>query len=142
MARPYHRESIRRTAPASRSATAGIARFAAIFVGFQTPSRELLSGVTLQGPRSILAATGTDLSGKRPFKIGDKVRVIGIPVITFSPGVKDEMGTRRLFRSMLGKIYTVRGFDEYGHVELRPRRLSYVWTEPEFLKLRARKRQA
>jgi len=50
------------------------------------------------------------------------------------------MGTKKLFKSMVGKVYTVRAFDEYGQVELRPKRLSYVWIEPEFLKLRARKR--
>jgi hypothetical protein len=40
---------------------------------------------------------------------------------------------------MLGKVYTVRGFDKYGNVELEPKRLNTVWVEPEFLKLRARK---
>ncbi len=51
------------------------------------------------------------------------------------------MGTRKLFKSMVGKVYSVRGFDEYGQVELRPSRLNYVWIEQEFLKLRARKRK-
>jgi hypothetical protein len=64
----------------------------------------------------------------------------GIPKITFAPGVKDEMGTKKLFKSMLGKVYTVRGFDKYGLIELEPKRLSTVWIE-EFLKLRARKRK-
>ena len=41
---------------------------------------------------------------------------------------------------MLGKVYTVRGFDKYGNVELQPNRLNTVWVEPEFLKLRAKKR--
>jgi hypothetical protein len=59
--------------------------------------------------------------------------------MTFAPGVKDELGTERLFKSMLGKVYTVRGFDKYGHIELVPKRLNTVWIEPEFLKLRARK---
>jgi hypothetical protein len=40
---------------------------------------------------------------------------------------------------MLGKIYTVRGFNKRGNVELHPTRLDWVWIEPEFLKLRARK---
>ena len=75
----------------------------------------------------------------RKFRIGDKVRVVGIPKITFAPGVKDEMGTEKLFKSMLGKAYTVRGFGKYGHIELEPKRLNTVWIEPEFLKLRARK---
>jgi hypothetical protein len=77
--------------------------------------------------------------GKRKFRLGEKVRVIGLPKITFSPGVKDELGTEKLFKSMLGRVYTVRGFDKYGHIELRPKRSSHVWIEPEFLKLRVRK---
>jgi hypothetical protein len=77
--------------------------------------------------------------GKRKFQAGDRVTVIGLPTINFAPGVKDELGTEELFRSMLGKVYTVRGFDRYGHVELQPKRLSIVWIEPELLKLRERK---
>lgn len=74
----------------------------------------------------------------RKFRIGDKVKVVGMPPLTFAPGVKDELGTEKLFKSMLGKVYTVRGFDKYGNVELRPKRLDTVWVEPEFLKLRSR----
>jgi hypothetical protein len=32
--------------------------------------------------------------------------------VTFPPGIKDELGTEKLFKSMLGKVYTVRGFDK------------------------------
>ena len=78
---------------------------------------------------------------KRLFNAGDKVTVIGSPPIRVSPGLRDQMGTRKLFKSMVGKVYSVRGFDEYGQVELRPSRLNYVWIEQEFLKLRARKRK-
>jgi hypothetical protein len=77
--------------------------------------------------------------GKRKFKLGEKVTVVGLPRISFAPGVKDELGTKKLFRRMLGKVYTVRGFDKYGNIELQPKRLSTIWIEPEFLKLRARK---
>jgi hypothetical protein len=77
--------------------------------------------------------------GKRKFQVGDKVTVVGLPPINFGPGVKDELGTKKLFRRMLGKVYTVRGFDKTGNVELRPTRWDAVWVEPEFLKLRARK---
>ena len=73
------------------------------------------------------------------FRIGDKVKVVGMSPVKFPPGVKDELGTEKLFKSMLGKVYTVRGFDKYGNVELEPKRLNTVWVEPEFLKLRARK---
>ena len=76
---------------------------------------------------------------KRKFRVGDKVTVVGMSKVTFPPGVKDELGTEKLFKSMLGKVYTVRGFDTYGNVELEPKRMNTVWVEPEFLKLRARR---
>ena len=76
----------------------------------------------------------------RKFKIGDKVRVIGVPPLNFPPGTRDEMSTKKLFKSMLGKVYTVRGFGRYGHVELKPTRKDTVWIEPEFLKLRAKRK--
>ena len=34
--------------------------------------------------------------------------------VKFAPGIKDELGTEKLFRSMLGKVYTVRGFANTG----------------------------
>jgi len=76
---------------------------------------------------------------KSKFRVGDKVRVVGMSPVTYAPGVKDEMGTEKLFKSMIGKAYTVRGFDKYGNVELVPKRLNTVWVEPEFLKLVAPK---
>ena len=78
---------------------------------------------------------------RRKFQVGDKVKLVGMPPLAFAPGVKDELGTKKLIKSMLGKVYTVQGFDKYGNVELHPKRLNSVWVEPEFLKLRARKRK-
>jgi hypothetical protein len=52
---------------------------------------------------------------KRKLHVGDKVKVIGMSKITFA--VKDELGTEDLFKSMIGKVYTVKGFDEYGYVD-------------------------
>jgi len=75
------------------------------------------------------------------FRIGDRVTVNGIQPITFPPGVSDELGTVKLFRSMIGKVYTVQGFNKLGHVELWPTRLNSVWIEPHFLKLRARRKK-
>lgn len=72
---------------------------------------------------------------KHKFQVGDKVRVIGMSPVTYPPGVKDELGTEKLFKNMLGKVYTVRGFDKYGNVELEPKRLNTVWVQPEYLKL-------
>jgi hypothetical protein len=76
---------------------------------------------------------------RKKFRIGDKVKVVGMSPVTYAPGVKDELGTEKLFKSMLGKVYTVRGFDRYGNAELQPKPLNTVWVEPEFLRLRARK---
>lgn len=45
---------------------------------------------------------------KSRFRVGDKVKLIGMPPLRFAPGVKDELGTKKLFKSMLGKVYTVR----------------------------------
>jgi hypothetical protein len=50
---------------------------------------------------------------KRKLHVGDKVKVIGMSKITFA--VKDELGTEDLFK--IGKVYTVKGFDEYGYVD-------------------------
>jgi NAD(P)-dependent dehydrogenase (short-subunit alcohol dehydrogenase family) len=69
---------------------------------------------------------------KRKFRIGDRVKVVGMSPVIFAPGVKDELGTEKLFKSMLGKVYTVRVVDKYGNVELEPKRLNTVWVEPEW----------
>jgi len=76
----------------------------------------------------------------KKFRIGDKVKVVGMPPLTFPEGVKDELGTENLFKSMLGKVYTVRGFDRCGNVQLEPNRVNTVWIEPQYLRIRARKR--
>jgi hypothetical protein len=55
--------------------------------------------------------------------------------------VKDELGAEKLFKSMPGKVYTVRGFGKYGNVKLKPKRVNTVWVEPEFLKLRVTRRK-
>ena len=78
---------------------------------------------------------------RKKLRVGDKVKVVRMSPVTFPPGVKDDLGTEKLFKSMLGKVYTVRGFDKYGNVELQPKPLNTVWVEPEFLKLRAKKRK-
>src|SRR5215469_1642928 len=76
---------------------------------------------------------------KHRFQIGDKVRVTGMSPVTFPLGAKDELGTEKLLKNMLGKVYTVQGLDKYGNLELEPKRLNIVWVEPEYLKLVARK---
>jgi len=79
--------------------------------------------------------------GKTKFRVGDKVRLVGMPPIIFPPRFKDDLGTKKLFKSMLGKVYTVQGFNRYGYVELQPRRMEWVWVEPEFLLLKTRARK-
>src|SRR5215469_3622886 len=46
---------------------------------------------------------------KHRFQIGDKVRVTGMSPVTFPLGAKDELGTEKLLKNMLGKVYTVQG---------------------------------
>ena len=69
---------------------------------------------------------------RRKFQVGDQVKVVGMSPVTFAPGVKDELGTEKLFKSMLGRVYTVRGFDRYGNVELQPKRLNTVGSSRNF----------
>lgn len=57
---------------------------------------------------------------ERKLRIGDKIRVTGYRPGKYPAGVVDDMGTEALFQSLVGRRYTVRGFDEYGNVEIRP----------------------
>jgi hypothetical protein len=69
-------------------------------------------------------------------RIGDVVTVKQIP-----PGVKKlPLATKKIFRHCLGRAYTVRGFDRYGHIELRPKQLESIWVEREFVSVRRRKK--
>ncbi len=45
----------------------------------------------------------TFLMAKPKFRIGDKVKVVGMSPATFAPGVKDELGTEKLGRYSLLK---------------------------------------
>jgi hypothetical protein len=72
---------------------------------------------------------------KRKLKIGDKIRVVGYRSPKYPPGSVDDMGTEDLFKSMVGRCYTVKGFDRYGHIELQPKRLHFVWIEPDLVEL-------
>ena len=72
---------------------------------------------------------------KRQFEIGDKIRVTGYRPGKYGPGVVDEGGTEKLFKSMVGRRYTIRGFDQYGNIELHPKRLQTVWIEQDLVEL-------
>lgn len=72
---------------------------------------------------------------RKNFKVGDKIRVIGYRPGVYQPGVEDEMGTEELFKSLVGRRYTIRGFDDYGQIELRPKRDHVVWIETDLVEL-------
>lgn len=72
---------------------------------------------------------------QQKFKVGDKIRVVGYRPGVYPSGVEDEMGTEALFKSLVGRRYTIRGFDDYGHIELRPKRFHTVWIEPDLVRL-------
>jgi len=76
---------------------------------------------------------------KRKFHIGDKVKVIGMSKIIFAPGVKNELGAEDLLKSMIGKVYTVKSFDEYGYVDFTQSEPVGSGWNPEFLKLQKKK---
>ena len=73
------------------------------------------------------------LIAKFGLKVGDMVKVTRYRPGRYPPGVKDDLRTEALFKRMVGKSYRIRGFDEYGHIELRPKRLSFVWIEPDLV---------
>jgi hypothetical protein len=72
---------------------------------------------------------------RKRLKIGDTIRVIAYRPGKYAPGVTDEMRTEKLFKSLVGRNYKVRGFDDYGNIELRPKRLHTVWIEPDLVEL-------
>lgn len=74
----------------------------------------------------------------RKFKIGDRVKVTGYRPGKYPPGVSDEMGTEKLFKSMVGRTYEIKGFDRYGYIELKPKRLHTVWIELDLVALAKR----
>ena len=75
-------------------------------------------------------------------KIGDKVKLIGIPAGTRDDG---RMQTRALFEKCLGKTFIVVGMDTFegvpfelvrldvGHVVGKESYLETIWVEPEYL---------
>jgi hypothetical protein len=36
---------------------------------------------------------------------------------------------------LVGRRYTIRGFDDFGHIELHPKRNHVVWIEADLVKL-------
>ncbi len=70
------------------------------------------------------ARRGSPIHHRLRCAIGDRVRIVDIPADLKDPNydMKDsdhrEMRTAELFRFCLGHVFTVYGFDQYGHVEL------------------------
>jgi hypothetical protein len=87
-------------------------------------------------------------SSSRKLKVGDRVRIIDIPL-----GFKDpncdlndalfrEMRTAELFRFCLDREFAIQAFNQYGYVELSVDKdrsvrkkfgLNTIWIEPKFL---------
>jgi hypothetical protein len=70
---------------------------------------------------------------KRKLKVGDKIRVTGYRPGKYPPGVVDDIGTADWFQSMVGRRYTISGSDDYGHIELQPKRLHTIWIETDLV---------
>lgn len=75
------------------------------------------------------------MAGKNKFKVGDTVRVTRYRAGKYRPGQLDELGTEKLFKSMVGRQFTIQGFDDYGNIELTPKRLHTAWIEPDLVEL-------
>jgi len=52
----------------------------------------------------------------------------------------NELGTEKLFMSMVGKRYRIRGFDKGVYVELWPKPGHTVWIEPDLIELVSRRK--
>jgi hypothetical protein len=62
---------------------------------------------------------------RKKLRVGDKVKVVGMWLVTFPLGAKDDLGTEKLFKSMLGKVYTAKdstilSVSSIGGVKSRP----------------------
>lgn len=75
-------------------------------------------------------------------KIGDKVRLVGIPDLSSIPDdVLDELKTKETLENAQGKIFEVIGVNEFGMAELEipniddDELLDTVFIEPEFLEV-------
>ena len=79
--------------------------------------------------------TASHPMAKRKLKVGDKIRVTGYRPGKYAPSTGDDMGTEELFKSLVGRHYTVRGLDGYGNIELQPKRLHTIWIEPDLVEL-------
>ena len=76
-------------------------------------------------------------------RTGDRVRLTTIPpAVAALAEESDDLGTRAVFRACLGRVFTVRGIDRYGNLELwvygrddeHPEAyLESIWVEPAYV---------
>jgi hypothetical protein len=71
----------------------------------------------------------------KKLKAGDTIQVTGYRLGKYPPCVRDERRAEKLFKSLVGHRYTIKGFDEYGRLELEPKRSHTVWIEPDLVEL-------
>ena len=88
----------------------------------------------------LMAAAPT--MARQRFKVGDIVEVTHYTPGRYAPRVKDELGTEALFRRIVGRRYRIKGFDEYGHIELHPSRKDWIWIKPDDVRLASRKKKS
>lgn len=88
---------------------------------------------------------------RRRFRVGDRVRIVEIAEYLKDSNydLKDEghreMRTAELFRFCVGREFTIKDFDEYGHAEIDASKnhavrnefgkYHTIWSEPKFLEL-------
>ena len=75
------------------------------------------------------------MSTRRPFNIGDVIRVSRVPPAVQSDGPPE---TRRLFKRAVGMTFVVRGFERNGYLELdvsKIKPLNTIWIEPDCVQL-------
>ena len=73
-------------------------------------------------------------------KIGDLVRIVGVPDGLPPDGDPDGLNTTSLFRSCVGRVFPIVDFNELGYAELevgevtgQPSYMASIWIEPQFL---------
>ena len=66
-------------------------------------------------------------------KIGTLVKVIAYRPVKYAPGYRDELGTEKLFKSLVGRRLKVMGFDKHGNIKLRPTPRDTIWIERDLV---------
>jgi hypothetical protein len=75
---------------------------------------------------------------KDRFRVGDWVKVVGIPSDLKDPA---GIGTPKVFERAKGRTFRIEGFDPYGKIELVVTKRHTIWIEPDFV-VRAEKPRA